>query len=97
MGRHEKEKMRGSFGRLMTPGDCELWTMSGLLYLRPTKQTEHMLESPSGTGTVRCRYGGCSGLWRGVRCMATWSYRVLFISGGYKLTCTHAKVDRENI
>lgn len=52
MGRHEKEKMRGSFGRLMTPGDCELWTMSGLLYLRPTKQTEHMLESPSGTGTV---------------------------------------------
>lgn len=65
MGRHEKEKMRGSFGRLMTPGDCELWTMSGLLYLRPTKQTEHMLESPSGTGTVRCRYGGYSGLWRG--------------------------------
>lgn len=43
MGRHEKEKMRGSFGRLMTPGDCELWIMSGLLYLRPTNQTKHML------------------------------------------------------
>lgn len=69
----------------MTPGDCELWTISGLLYLRPTNQTKHMLESPSGTDTVHLGMEGTTAFGGGVRYMVTWSYRVYFITGGYKL------------
>lgn len=64
-GKTWEREDEGSFGRPMTPGDCELWTMSGLLYLRPSNQTKHMLESPSGTDTVHLGMEGTAAFGEG--------------------------------